>query len=329
MRNIPCSFRYMLWQGRNHLSRALEVYFRFPTKLTHAAAKALCPGATWRGAAGLVQHKHIAKLERLQGEKHIEGTMPIRGWRSDVRGVMPCEDLEASTKVGPRLDLVELYTGLGNISLCVRQLKGKALRVGETHGHDLKTERVRSKINKVMKHRRPRHLWCSPKCKDFCLLNVNTNSGKSKAFAACNRRERKRQEWQLRWMSKVMEKQLMEGGDVTLEQPVGSKMLNLPFLQKLSKPSVCRKKCLQRVVLHQCRLGLRDPQNHLPMTKPTVILSSSSSMRIALDLACRCKGDHQIIEGSTKWRGRSVSRSSLAETYPLKMARAIADVVMQ
>ena len=62
--------------------------------------------------------------------------------------------------------------------------------------------------------------------------------------------------------------------------------------------------------MHQCQLGLKDPNGEFVM-KPTRLVPSSPM--IAAGMSLRCKGDH--VHAEVQWRGQGMS-SSLAEWTP-------------
>ena len=77
----------------------------------------------------------------------------------------------------------------------------------------------------------------------------------------------------------------------------------------------------------QCMYGLLLPDddgNWLPAKKPTYFLSTKSKMFIGLSWTCSKDHDHQLIEGYVPGHGM---RSEMAESYPPKLARRLAQLM--
>ena len=109
-----------------------------------------------------------------------------------------------------------------------------------------------------------------------------------------------------------------------LEQPKGSLMIRLPYLQELHRYMLSAKPDL-------CRAGeLRDPQNHALMRKGLHIMTSSQRMFDNLNhLKCSQDHDHQVVEGSTVWQGKPMLRSEFTENYPRKFSRLVAKTLIK
>eukprot|EP00435_Cladocopium_sp_Y103_P033118 s3076_g8.t1 len=108
------------------------------------------------------------------------------------------------------------------------------------------------------------------------------------------------------------------------EQPKGSLMMNLPYIQEIYRYMVAAKPDL-------CTAGdFMDPTTKLPIKKGLQITTTSKSMFQAIDnLKCPATHVHQVIEGSTKLHGVSISTSQFSERYPRKFARLIAKTVLK
>eukprot|EP00435_Cladocopium_sp_Y103_P034072 s2488_g8.t1 len=80
-----------------------------------------------------------------------------------------------------------------------------------------------------------------------------------------------------------------------------------------------------------CNAGeLRDPINHKLIRKGLHIMTSSQKMHEGLhSLKCTKDHEHQVIEGSTQWHGRTVARSEMSEVYPRKFGRLVAKILLK
>ena len=105
------------------------------------------------------------------------------------------------------------------------------------------------------------------------------------------------------------------------EQPRGSIMLKLPYLQEV-------RFYMLAVDIDLCVAGnLKDPSNGLHIKKALTIMSTSRNMINALSgLKCHGNHQHQVIEGQVKFQGQYINRSAFTENYPRKFARKIATI---
>ena len=80
-----------------------------------------------------------------------------------------------------------------------------------------------------------------------------------------------------------------------------------------------------------CNLGeLTDPMTGKLIKKAMTVLSTSENLQKALHgHHCRKNHDHQAIEGTTKYKGITSSRSAFTENYPRKFARYVARVLLK
>ena len=98
-------------------------------------------------------------------------------------------------------------------------------------------------------------------------------------------------------------------------------MFRLPYL---SEPFFYS----QMIELDMCVAG-RDPENGKPIKKGLHILTTSKQFHSSMQ-GLRCSGthhDHQIIEGSTRYNGQVMNRSTYTELYPRKFAKKVAGIL--
>eukprot|EP00435_Cladocopium_sp_Y103_P038246 s2140_g10.t1 len=80
-----------------------------------------------------------------------------------------------------------------------------------------------------------------------------------------------------------------------------------------------------------CNAGnMQDPQSHQPIKKGLEVHTTSQKLYDALDpLKCTRSHEHQVIEGTTLFHGKLVSRAHFSELYPRKFARLIAKTMLK
>ena len=116
----------------------------------------------------------------------------------------------------------------------------------------------------------------------------------------------------LRLFEQLWKLQMVLGGHIHGENPTGSEA----WKHVLVGPAY-------EANFHMCALGLKHPENKLPIRKPTRVLTSDPELASALS-ACLCPGHkqgHASLEGS--YRGKSVT--AWAETYPWKFCNKVCE----
>ena len=108
------------------------------------------------------------------------------------------------------------------------------------------------------------------------------------------------------------------------EQPKGSSMMCLPYVQEIYR-------YLKHAKPDLCVAGdLKDPKHEKLIKKGLHI--ATSSMRLFLELhPLKCHGlhEHQVLEGTTSAHGQTVSRATFPELYPRRFARRVAKVLLR
>ena len=204
----------------------------------------------------------------------------------------------------------------------VNQLGGKALRFGLNQG-DLQQSEGRKRLLEAICRHRPEHVWVSPTCKPWSKWS-NLNQQKSLELWDRIHAERRDMLSQVALCLVVCRYQHRCSRHAHWEQPKGSLMFMLPYLNELSRYMVDARPDM-------CTAGdLHDPVSNQPMKKGMHIRTTSQKMQGLLD-PLRCPGthQHQPIEGSTKVHGQGIARSAFSEKYPRKFARMIAKTILK
>ena len=224
---------------------------------------------------------------------------------------------------GPKLDLLEVFCHEDSmLTTQVRNLGGTAQRHGLSQG-DLMTTDGRRKLFTLLLRQCPRHVWVSPVCGPWGQWS-NFNS--SRSLQAWDRVHEARWDMlsQVALCVVLCRHQHRCNRHAHWEQPKGSTMLKLPYVQEIYRYMIVARPDL-------CNAGaLKDPSSELPIRKGLNIVTSSKRLFEAIDLL-RCTRDHvhQPIEGSTRLNGVSIARSKFSESYPRKFARLTAKSLLQ
>ena len=111
----------------------------------------------------------------------------------------------------------------------------------------------------------------------------------------------------------LAELQLSLGGRAHLENPLGS----TAWRQKQAVLLFSKAPWLS-ARFHQCAFNLRVPEGAL-RKKPSLVKTTDPAMQTALQKLCDNSHPHELVQGSA---------TSLSEQYPVRLANAIARVVM-
>ncbi len=104
-----------------------------------------------------------------------------------------------------------------------------------------------------------------------------------------------------------------------LEHPAGASSWRLPAMQAL-----LRAHDTHLAQFDQCRFGLRAPISHLPIRKPTRLLTNSIEVKGRFhNVRCQCTGGHCVIQGSEGKYKLSV----WCQTYPDPLCEALVSAI--
>ena len=230
---------------------------------------------------------------------------------------------ETINPMGKSYDLFEVFCGPeSKLTEQVQNLKGLSKRFGFDQGNLHTTEGRRHLFTEVCRHR-PKNVWMSPVCKPWSQWS-NLNSHRSVELWNKIHEERYEMLIQVALCLVLCRHQHRKQRHAHWEQPRGSHMLHLPYLNEIFQYMLCAKPDM-------CTAGdLRDPVNQKFMRKSMNIMTTSQSVYDTLQFQ-KCEGNHshQLIEGSTHVHGQMVLRSQFSEDYPRKFARLVAKVVMK
>ncbi len=104
-----------------------------------------------------------------------------------------------------------------------------------------------------------------------------------------------------------------------IENPLGSELWKLHYFDVLRRDQrICE------AVLHQCQVGLVDPEG-VPTLKPTLMVASSNTLVRRLRLRCPGLHRHALLAGSYK----GIARCRFAQVWPVRLTQLIADGVAE
>ena len=215
-----------------------------------------------------------------------------------------------------KLDLLEIYAyPKSNLTEVAQQCGLKAERFTIEDG-DVSTSEGRHNLSLTIILRKPSHVWLSPECKPWCAWNRFNAQRSIQSFEQISR-DRQASKVHLKLCNLVYKLQYADGRHTHLESPWSAETWNQQEIQEFLQGSLAAK-------MDQCMMGLKNPQNQLPMEKKTRIQTTSQSMFDELDQrVCNKQHQHSQIAGTCTWQGQSIKVSKFAAMYPRIFAKAI------
>ena len=306
--------------------RAIEVFVYHSGKVVESTLVELVPGAVWRTVCGPGM---AVRMWDHSGAHFVRGSEPCPGARLDLDDparLLDARQFLARKGSRPRLRLVELWAGKGRVSGAVAAQGRTAMKVGYAWGQDFSRLEHRRDVHSLLDRSKPGTALCAPQCKDWSPWH-NVNAARIEGFAERLRLRRLRQLPIIRWMCRLLIAQLRRGGEIIVENPRRSKMWKLLCIRRFIRLARDEGFELDFIDVDQCAYGLRDPASLRRFQKSTRFLVSRPGRFSNLARKCRCRRAHEPLAGSTKFLGRTVRKTRLAECYPTELARALADVI--
>ena len=225
--------------------------------------------------------------------------------------------------LGKQADLLEVFCSEKSaLSDQVLKLGGTAYRFGRAQGDLETTEGRKALFVQLLKHR-PKNVWMSPTCGPWSKWSQFNLLRSLSAFDSIQQ-QRFSMLIQVALCLVLCRYQHRQCRHAHWEQPKGSYMMRLPYIQEIYRYMLCAMPDL-------CDAGnLRDPVSNLLMQKGLHIMTTSQKLHESLHhLKCTRDHVHQPIEGSTQVHGRNVARSELSEIYPRKFGRLVAKTLLK
>lgn len=248
----------------------------------------------------------------------------IRFWKlvnKFEKELQTCAKIYQST--GPKIDLLEVFCHEDStLTSQVIQMGGTACRHGHSQG-DLMTAEGRHVLFSTLLRRCPKHVWLSPVCGPWGAWSM-FNSLRSLESWDKVHAERWKMLIQVALCLVICRHQHRCNQHAHWEQPRGSLMLKLPYLQEVYRYMLV-------TYPDMCKAGnLKDPENGKPIKKAMQINTTSKRVFEGLqNLKCPQDHEHQVIEGSTKLLGMPVPRSQFTERYTRKFSRMLAKMFIK
>lgn len=181
---------------------------------------------------------------------------------------------------------------------------------------DLATEAGQVSLLSIILREEPEHVWLSPECSPFCnwsRFNMNRSLSCHKKIQLSRDQARVH----LALCNLVAKLQIANSRHVHMESPWTAETWKQPELAEFLSASYA-------ACLDQCQFGLKHPESHNPMQKKTRIQTTSRDMLLVLDSrVCKREHTHSQISGRCTWKGKSISVSRFAASYPRLLAKAI------
>ena len=231
-------------------------------------------------------------------------------------------NIQANTNVSTkRTDVFEVFCGNeSQLTKQSQQLGFRADRFSRQQG-DLQTTEGRHLLFQRISHQNPKNIWFSPSCGPWSGFACLNGSRSLDAWDALQQTRMLSVE-QIALGVVLLRHQRSGGNHFHWEQPRGSLMFKLPYLQEALH-------YLLAVDVDLCVAGeLKDPTNGKLIKKTLTILSTSRRMINALTgLRCHHQHEHQTIKGQIQVNGVNMNRSTFTENYPRKFARRLAIIM--
>ena len=268
-----------------------------------------------------MQDAHMAMNAHDPNVFHDELTRLVRKFHKELKSALVNPEGNKSVE---HWDLLEVFCEpQSQLTHQVQQMKGKAMRWGLAQG-DLSDEQNRKKFFQMFKHRRFRHVWCSPTCGPWCKWN-QFNALRSLDMADQILQKRREALWQVALSRVIGEYQMSKQQEFHWEQPQGSAMWMLPQLKSLFE--VCDLCCfdLRRVAPLSCP----GDSSRLIKKGLTVLTSDPVFHKHFHDQRCLRNHDHHAIAGTIQTGHGRISLSEWSGQYSRKFGRQLAHNLLQ
>ena len=217
-------------------------------------------------------------------------------------------------RIKDKYTVMEIFAGHGILTEVATLRAGwSALApVDLIYGQDLRNAHTRAQVMDEIRTKKLDLVTLSPRCgpwSQFQRLNPNLDQIMMDRQVGIPL-------W--RFVREVWDEQTKNGRLVMTENPWQSEALRLDFME--ARPQ------LHRAKVPQCAFGLRDVINEKPHQKYTALDSNDYYMCEGLMMGAVCAhepGEHQPIEGSVFYEGRSQRRSALAARWPVELCEHI------
>ena len=224
-----------------------------------------------------------------------------------------------SSRPKSQITLLEVYAGLQSpLVEAVRSLGFKAMRFTKADG-DLSTLAGRRKLWEIIDRFQPENIWVAPECRPWGGW-ARLNQFKSvKLFDQISQDQLQH----VKLCANLSDFQSSRGRHFHLEQPLGSRMPELPEFQKIRDYT-------QVVYVDMCAFGLKIPGTQKYLKKSSQVFSSCPSTVSGLyGSRCPKNHEHQTIEGSICVQGQRMQLTQFCASYCQGFARRVAKSMCQ
>ena len=206
--------------------------------------------------------------------------------------------------------MVEVFTGKAPLSSCSEKVRdGVSIRIGTKWGHDLSRPKNRRLLVLLVGYSRPKDVWVSWPCTCWSSWS-RFNLSRPRRQRILDRRASEMVFLHL--FEQLWKLQVLLGGHIHGENPTGSEAWKHVLLGPAYEAN-----------FHMCGLGLRHPENKIPIRKPTRVLTSDPQLASALS-TCLCPGHkqgHASLEGSYRGKPSQHGPKHILRTSATKYAK--------
>jgi hypothetical protein len=229
---------------------------------------------------------------------------------------------ECQATPGAKLNVLEVFCSSNSeLTRQTGQLGHRAQRFGYDQG-DLATTEGRRSLFRLLIQKQPDNVWISPTCGPWSSWN-NLNASKSVESFDAIHVQRVQNLFQLALGIVLLRHQWSSRRHFHWEQPRRSLMFKSPLLRELFEKTYS-------ALFDMCKVGqLRDPENNKLIQKGLEVRTTSWEVFSQLHgRYCNHSHEHQVLEGTTVYKGVRMNRTEFSELYPRKFARMLAKVLI-
>ena len=215
----------------------------------------------------------------------------------------------------------EVFVGRGRTAEYLSKMKGVKVKVFSLQtGWDFTRGEDRVRFLRRLKEEEPDEVMMAPMCRLWSQLQELSCAAYPERKEKLETDRKENHDTILMMCAVAYEYQRRGGRHATLEHPYLSKAWGTDAFKDLPGYST---------MVDQCRYGLMLPDDNgvwWPAKKPTRFHTTKYTLFEGLRQACACRQKHQPIEGYVPGYG---SRSKMAESYPPRLARRLAQLLAQ
>ena len=245
-----------------------------------------------------VRNMKAAKLTKSQQDFLMENATYRRKYKP-LPADTPPPDVSGVEQ--GRWDIWELWSGTGKWTKHCKQLGLKAgPPVSHETGWDLLLPTHQEKLKELLLTHKPRFIHAAPLCSPWSTANTTMDHSTKELI-------QKQQLQAFEFFVELCVIQHRHGRGFGVEQPAGSSLLRTKAGLKLLELGAVDS------MIHMCQHDLKDPVNHKPVMKPTIVRATHGV--ISANVARKCPGNHEHQQLQGRLPGTNKLRTAVAQEY--------------